>query len=84
MEEGYTRKVEDINFLHDQRNERKMVIDVRDPSYEQRLVTSKQRKKGSGQAGLGPSEAEATAGSDSDDDSAEEVCGDPMRTPTTQ
>ena len=43
VEEGYTRKLEDINFLLDQRGDRKMVMDQRDPSYEQRLETSKQR-----------------------------------------
>ena len=45
-EQGYTRKIEDINFLDDQRGERKMVLDRRDFSYEQRLLSNHMRKQG--------------------------------------
>ena len=44
-EEGYTRKSEDIAFLIDQRGERKMVMGVRDPSYELRVDNSNLKKK---------------------------------------
>ena len=53
VEENYTRKVEDINFPKDQRNERKMVLDVRDQSYGERLEVNKERmivSKHSGQS----------------------------------
>ena len=44
-EEGYTRKIEDVNFLIDQRRERKMVMGDRDPSYEKRVDTRSVKKK---------------------------------------
>ena len=44
-EEGYTRKIEDVNFLLDQRGERKMVMGDRDPCYEKRVDTSSLKKK---------------------------------------
>ena len=37
VKEGYTRKMEDITFLLDQRTERKMIMGARDKSYEERL-----------------------------------------------
>ena len=35
--EGYTRKVEDLAFLEDQRGARKMIMGMRDSSFEERL-----------------------------------------------
>ena len=43
-ETGYTRKVEDVAFLIDQRTERKMTMGLRDPTYEKRLDKSLQKK----------------------------------------
>ena len=44
-EEGYTRKLEDVQFLLDQRGERKMVMGDRFPSYENRVDASSLKKK---------------------------------------
>ena len=43
--EGYTRRTEDLQFLNDQRGERKMIMGQRDPTYEQRVENSVIRKK---------------------------------------
>ena len=43
--EGYTRKIEDVKFLQDQRGERKMFMGERDQSYEDRVDTSIIKKK---------------------------------------
>ena len=45
IEEGYTRSCEDINFLIDQRGERKMTMGSRDQSYEERVNKSDQNKQ---------------------------------------
>ena len=44
VKEGYTRKTEDLSFLIDQRGERKMVMGMKDTSYEERVETNLQRK----------------------------------------
>ena len=44
-EEGYTRKMEDVIFLLDQRGERKMMMGDRDPTYENRVDASILKKK---------------------------------------
>ena len=50
--DGYTRKTEDISFLIDQRGERKMVMGLRDTSYEERVDKNTQRNINS--QGLNP------------------------------
>ena len=45
VEEGYTRKTEDVSFLLDQRGDRKMVMGEYDGSYVERLEKNKLRKE---------------------------------------
>ena len=42
---GYTRKTEDLSFLIDQRGERKMVMSVRDVTFEERIDSNRDRKE---------------------------------------
>ena len=44
IKEGYTRKTEDFAFLEDQRGERKMVMGMKDTSYEERVETNLESK----------------------------------------
>jgi hypothetical protein len=44
-EEGYTRKIEDVQFLLYQRGERKMILGKRDSSYDNRVVARSLEKK---------------------------------------
>ena len=60
--EGYTRKVEDISFLVDQRGDRKMVMGEKDNSYERRVdnnTIKKQQGEGSSKAGSSSNDAVA-------------------------
>ena len=41
QEAGYTRKTEDLTFLLDQRADRKVVMENRDTSYEERVEANK-------------------------------------------
>ena len=43
--DGYTRKTEYLQFLLDQKGERKMFMGNRDPSYEERVNSSILKKK---------------------------------------
>ena len=45
VEEGYTRKTEDVSFLLDQRGDRKMVMGEYDGSFVERLEKNKLRKE---------------------------------------
>ena len=49
QETGYTRKTEDLTFLLDQRSERKMVMGVRDNSFEDTIVINSVRKNKHGE-----------------------------------
>ena len=44
VKEGYTRKSEDLKFLLDQRGERKMVMGIKDTSFECRVVNNMKRR----------------------------------------
>ena len=71
---GYTRKTEDISFLQDQRGDRKMLMDLKDTTYEERLENRKQKKlnkKGSGGKSVKKNEV-ATSLSDSDHEDSED------------
>ena len=63
VEEGYTRKIEDINFLNDQRGDRKMVMDDRDLGYEERLVANQSRKISTATVQSGVTSSQASEGS---------------------
>ena len=67
VEKGYTRKTEDISFLQDQRGERKMVMDLKDTTYEERLEKRKQKKLKKKKGGDESVKENEVATGDSDD-----------------
>ena len=73
VKSGYTRKTEDISFLQDKRGDRKMLMDLKDTTYEERLENRKQtklKKKGSGSDSVKKNEV-ATSLSDCDNEESE-------------
>ena len=72
--EGYTRKVEDISFLVDQRGDRKMVMGEKDSSYERRVdnnTIKKQQGGGSSKAGSSSNEADVDENDNVNEDESE-------------
>ena len=77
QDKGYTRKTEDLAFLIDQRGERKMIMGVRDESFEKRVVSNKERKEKE-KAGVGVSSTsqDSKSGDHQPSDEIEEVDAD--------